>query len=93
MVINSDWCRKHVAKHSVGAIQGHFNVEALKEVPVPRIERTAQDELVTRVHVARARAGRLAAALEQQIELLREHRQTLITAAVTGQLDVGKVAA
>ena len=29
-------------------------------------------------------------ALEQQIELLREHRQALITAAVTGQLDVAE---
>jgi type I restriction enzyme S subunit len=31
-------------------------------------------------------------ALRGQIELLREHRQALITAAVTGELDVGKAA-
>jgi hypothetical protein len=28
-------------------------------------------------------------AVESQVDLLREHRQALITAAVTGQLDVG----
>lgn len=32
-------------------------------------------------------------AMERQIELLREHRQALITAAVTGELDVAKAAA
>ena len=31
-------------------------------------------------------------AIERQIDLLREHRQALITAAVTGQLDVAKAA-
>ena len=31
--------------------------------------------------------------LRRQIELLREHRQALITAAVTGQLDAARVAA
>jgi hypothetical protein len=34
-----------------------------------------------------------AAALAQQIALLQEHRQALITAAVTGELDIPGVAA
>jgi type I restriction enzyme S subunit len=33
------------------------------------------------------------ASLTRQIELLREHRQALITAAVTGQIEIPGVAA
>lgn len=92
-VLNSDWCRKHVAKHSVGSIQGHFNVEALKQLPIPVVDRSLQDALVARMRRASVRIEDLNRALEEQIALLREHRQALITAAVTGQLDVAKAAA
>ena len=34
-VINSDWTIRHIEKHSVGSIQSHFNVESLKQLPVP----------------------------------------------------------
>jgi type I restriction enzyme, S subunit len=93
LLINSDWCRKHIAKHSVGSIQGHFNVEALKELPVPRLGRVAQDALVEKVEAGRAPTDRLVAALESQMRLLHEHRQALITAAVKGDLHVSKAAA
>lgn len=93
LVINSDWCIKHIEKHAVGAIQGHFNVEALKNLPIPRVESPLQAELVDRVRAARVRAERLAHVLGAQARLLREHRRALITAAVTGDLEVAKAAA
>jgi type I restriction enzyme S subunit len=91
-VMNSDWCRKHVAKHSVGAIQSHFNVEALKGLPVPSLPSDEQEALAYRLREARRKAERLVMTLERQIDLLMEHRQALITAAVTGELDLAEAA-
>lgn len=55
-------------------------------IPVP--DRAEQDEAVRRVEaVAESRAG-ARAALEREVDLLREYKQSLITAAVTGQIDV-----
>lgn len=53
-------------------------------VPTSDEQRAAAD----RVQRARHQADRLALPTARQIELLREHRQALITAAVTGQLDI-----
>lgn len=92
LVINSDWCTKHIERYAVGAIQGHFNVEALKDLPIPRADLAMQAELVDRVLCLRERTDRLERALDAQVDLLREHRQALITAAVTCQLDVARAA-
>jgi type I restriction enzyme S subunit len=86
-VMNSDWCKKHVAKHSVGAIQSHFNVEALKELPVPLLPVAEQSTLADQLREARKTADSLVTTLQRQIGLLTEHRTALITAAVTGELE------
>lgn len=59
--------------------------------PVPPIEE--QEHIVARCFVERARTASLVDRLERQIDLLRERRQALITAAVTGELEVPGVAA
>jgi type I restriction enzyme S subunit len=92
-VLNSDWTSKHIAEHSVGTIQSHFNVAALKGllVPVPPLETqaavveslTAETQLIRRVRVT----------VSEQLGLLIEHRQAIITAAVTGELKIPGVAA
>ena len=46
----------------------------------------ATSEMVTKLNVLRAKR-------EMQLERLVEHRQALITAAVTGELDIPRVAA
>lgn len=93
LVINSDWCTKHIEQHAVGAIQGHFNVAALKNLPIPRADLAMQAVLVARTSAKREQVERLLAALRVQVERLREHRQALITTAVTGELDVTKAVA
>lgn len=47
-----------------------------------------QREIVHRVHDALARIDALRQPAQQQVELLAERRQALITAAVTGEIDV-----
>ena len=55
-------------------------------VLVPSVE--AQDEAVRCVQVAAARRNKVLAALRRQNHLLQEYKHSLITAAVTGELDV-----
>ena len=59
--------------------------------PVPPIDE--QRDIVAECFASRRRTNKLVSRLERQIELLREHRQALITAAVTGELEVPGVAA
>ena len=92
-VLNSDWTQKHVEQHSVGTIQSHFNVSAMKAVPVPSAPIRRQREVVASLGKLTARVDSTVARLYRQIDLLAEHRQALITAAVTGQLKVPGVAA
>lgn len=93
LVLNSDWVITHIASHAVGSIQSHFNVAAMKEllVPVPPLDEQRRCTLLLRGYLEQVTT--LEARLRSQIELLGEHRQALISAAVTGQLDIPGVAA
>lgn len=93
LVLNSDWTQKHVEEYSVGTIQSHFNVGAMKQVPIPLPPTTHQTRVVEELIAERVAGDELKACLARQIDLLQEHRQALITAAVTGELDVPRVAA
>lgn len=66
------------------------DIEAIR-VPLPPIDE--QDRTVGETWERLRPIDAAVAAIERQIGLLREHRQALITAAVTGELDVTKAAA
>ena len=91
-VLNSDWTIKHIEEYSVGTIQSHFNVGALRELPVPVPTIDEQTATVQRLDGVCDRADKAMATLNRQVDLLIEHRQALITAAVTGELEIPKVA-
>jgi type I restriction enzyme S subunit len=92
-VLNSDWAQKHIDKHSVGAIQSHFNVGAMKELPIPLAPASVQREVADRLGAIVERIDGICERLSQHIGLLVEHRQALITAAMTGELDIPGAAA
>nr|WBO78593.1 restriction endonuclease subunit S [Streptomyces sp. SBE_14.2] len=87
-VLNSDYASARIAEHSVGSIQAHFNVGAMKQIPIPSIPRTEQDEIVRLLDIRVGALDLLRRKLDDQEQLLTERRQSLITAAVTGQFDV-----
>ncbi|MGW7297508.1 restriction endonuclease subunit S [Streptomyces sp. NPDC054829] len=87
-VLNSDYASARIAEHSVGSIQAHFNVGAMKQIPIPSIPRTEQDEIVRLLDIRVGALDLLHRKLDHQEQLLTERRQALITAAVTGQFDV-----
>ena len=66
------------------------DIEALR-VPLPGVEE--QDAIVDAVWLRLRAIDTVIDALDRQVELLTEHRQALITAAVTGELEIREVAA
>lgn len=67
--------------------------EKILNLPVPALSLEAQRSLVREVTAEINRMRQLRSAVRRQIDLIRERRQALITAAVTGQLDIPGVAA
>ena len=68
------------------------NTSKVLDLPIPVISLERQRVLVRRVMDARRGIAALMSALERQNALLVEHRQALITAAVTGELEVAGAA-
>lgn len=65
------------------------DIESIK-VPIPPVGE--QDGLVEAAYSEQRKLDECAMRLGAQLDLLQEHRQTLITAAVTGQLDIPEAA-
>ncbi|MFB6889220.1 restriction endonuclease subunit S [Kitasatospora sp. NPDC056327] len=75
---------------SNGASQSMANLrfEEIKEWPIPPVSLDEQHAFVDRVSRSQEAVKALGEKVEHQLSLLAERRQSLITAAVTGQLDV-----
>ncbi|RCG29462.1 restriction endonuclease subunit S [Sphaerisporangium album] len=86
--LNSPVAASHIDEGSVGALQGHFNVGALRELPFPTISLDSQRRIAIDLDTKVSAIDALIAETERFIELSRERRAALITAAVTGQIDV-----
>jgi type I restriction enzyme, S subunit len=71
-----------------GATMQHFGPTHLSQVQAPMPSHQEQLRIVENVQGALAHAGRCDDLANQQLALLAERRQALITAAVTGQFDV-----
>ncbi|GGW35125.1 restriction endonuclease subunit S [Streptomyces griseoloalbus] len=87
-VLNSEYARARVSEHSVGSIQAHFNVGAMKQIPIPSLPKRDQEETVAQLDQTVGKISHLRDKFAKQEQLLAERRQALITAAVTGQFDV-----
>ncbi|MBB4755060.1 type I restriction enzyme S subunit [Actinoplanes lobatus] len=87
-LLNSSYAKRRVSEFSVGSIQAHFNVAAMKEMPVPRYPVAEQKRRVSAIEEAVQPIEKAISQMREQDQLLAERRQALITAAVTGQIDV-----
>lgn len=76
-----------------GSTRSMINLGIIKStiIPLPSVE--VQRSIADFADTVRLRTDRTVNALEQQIAFLRERRQKLITAAVTGEMDVPGVPA
>jgi len=66
----------------------HLNCGEVKFVEIPLPPLTEQQEIVTYIQGAVDQFGELIAEAQEAIDLLQERRTALISAAVTGQIDV-----
>lgn len=87
-VVNSDRAQEQVRQKSSGALLSHFNAVDAGDIIVPRRELSQQERLVAELDRACSKIDRTLDLIQGQILLLEEHRQALITAAVTGEMDV-----
>ncbi len=94
---NSDWLcaamnvwvgRQQVDLASYGAAQKQFNVADAIEFVFPMPPETEQNEIAAFVETSLNRFNTLSDKAEKQIALLQERRTALISAAVTGKIDV-----
>jgi type I restriction enzyme S subunit len=76
---------------SRGSTRSMINLDVVKAALVPLPPAVDQERIVRESLTERAKIQRLTAALRGQLELLSEHRQALITEAVTGQSEVTQV--
>lgn len=88
MYMNSPACQERTTASQVGSIQGHFNVGSLNAMQIPLIPVARQQQIVSQWKVASAEIDLLISRARRFIELAKERRAALITAAVTGKIDV-----
>ncbi len=76
----------------IGSTITRINVDQIGKLHVPAPSPDEQRRIADALDANRALVEAARGKLARQIDLLAEHRQALITAAVTGQLDVSKAA-
>ena len=77
-----------LAVQKIGSTFSRVNVSQILEILVPVPSRAEQQTLSRRLDLAASHRGRACSRLEEQINLLQERRQALITAVITGEMQV-----
>ena len=91
--LNSHTAMSQATEQSVGAIQAHYNTSTLARLVVPEIPLDEQIRIVRYLDQATREIDALIAKVRQAIDLLKEFRTALVSAAVTGKIDVREEAA
>jgi type I restriction enzyme S subunit len=88
--LNSDAATRYFSLQSWGTAQRNISVPILKNVFVVVPPIMEQAAIVEHVGAETERLDKLSVSITTQIDKLREYRQTLISAAVTGKILVNK---
>ena len=91
-VLNSDLARGQFTQGSEGALQQHFNIETAKNLLLPVPPRREQADIARYLDNRLRQFDASRGDCQRMIDTLRERRTALITAAVTGQIDVSRAA-
>jgi len=90
--MNSDGSQYQFNEGAGGAIQQHFNIGMAMNIVVPCPPIDEQLVIADSLDLETSKLDTLIEKSRRFIELLREHRTALISAAVTGKIDVRQVA-
>jgi type I restriction enzyme S subunit len=91
--LNSPLGRLQIESVQYGAAQGVMNVSDAVDLNVPVPPHDEQQDVSCALRKARDHWRATSSAIERQVAVIAEHREALITAAVTGELDIPGVAA
>ncbi|MGW1755229.1 restriction endonuclease subunit S [Streptomyces mirabilis] len=87
-MLRSNYVRMQLLRNSLAATIPNLNESNLLELQVPAASIRDQKSFVKLIDASEAKISALSSAMNRQVSLLAERRQALITAAVTGQIDV-----
>jgi type I restriction enzyme S subunit len=87
-VLNSQAVYQQVKQDTVGATSPRINIPTVANAYVPVPPRQEQEAIARRVAQLQSALDRSAHSIRGSMELLSDYRQALISAAVTGQIDV-----
>ncbi|WP_182882682.1 restriction endonuclease subunit S [Microbispora sp. H10949] len=77
-VLNSGYSRRRISEQSVGSIQSHFNVGAMRDMPIPVPALEEQLRIVKFLDSECSRLTDSAQALRRQIELLESREDSVL---------------
>jgi type I restriction enzyme S subunit len=84
--------RQELEAASVGATMDNLNTTILSRLALPIPPPGEAVRIIADLDAAKTRAETIVSVVTDQLSLLQEHRQALITAAVTGQLSIAGAA-
>jgi type I restriction enzyme, S subunit len=86
--LGTTYVAEYLQQHSVGSTMNNLNTSIIGRLPVPLPHLDVQKQIALRIHDERASTRSLRRVAIACIDKLREYRTALISAAVTGQIDV-----
>jgi type I restriction enzyme S subunit len=87
-LVRSDICQRQYSASSVGMGVGHLNMSDIVNVRVALPTLSEQCAIAEYLDRETGKIDKMVAKVEEAIERLKEYRTALITAAVTGKIDV-----
>ncbi len=88
LVLQSDVGQKQVRLQITGGNREGLTFEAVKDFIIPLPPKSVQLEIVSKINLKMSQFEELTLKTRNQIDLLKEYRQSLISEAVTGKIDV-----
>ena len=86
--LGTDYVRELLQLESVGSTMDNLNTQILSGIPVPTPPLKEQQQISQYLAMQTDRFDTLTTAAQRAIDLLQERRTALISAAITGQIDV-----
>lgn len=88
LVLRSAYGRACFVLFSTGALHPHLNCSNIRDIKVPLPPMSIQREILAKARAIQERRRLFLQSVTQHISHLREYRASLISGAVTGQLDM-----
>ena len=88
LIFSSEENRATLTERSVGATMDNLNADIVARLRLPRPPVAEQQKIIAHLDRETAQIDTLSAKAREMIDVLKERRQALISAAVTGKIDV-----